>query len=134
MPEFRPFPLGLDNPAGRALDKQHVVGGTGIGVHFAHRHAQPFGQVDTLLVLNRPPGGFQPGVDLLAGFGFEFCVWRDQLNHSLSLSLVTDTARKSPPESGVIVAQTYWKSPTCKTVIFTQVTSRYDTVAQSVTD
>ena len=100
MTEFRPFPLGLDNPAGRAIDKQHVVGGAGVGVHFAHRHARLFSQVDALLVLNRPAGRFQPGVDLLAGFGFEFCVLRDQLNHSLSLSLVTDTAGKFSLKAG----------------------------------
>jgi hypothetical protein len=45
-----------------------------------------------LLVLHRPASRFQFLIDRFPGVGFEFCIWRDQLNHSLSLRFVIDIA------------------------------------------
>jgi hypothetical protein len=50
-----------------------------------------------MLVLNRPSRRNEPGVDFLSGFGFgfEFCVLRDQLYYSLLLCLVLAIAIES---------------------------------------
>jgi hypothetical protein len=49
-------------------------------------------EVQLLLILNAPARRLELGVDLLAGFGFEFRVLRGQFGNSFFLAFVADKA------------------------------------------
>ena len=74
--EIRAFALGLDNAAGFAVDEQHVVRRAGVSVHLTHGDTKRLIKVEALYILDYPACRLKFFVDLFAGFGFEFWVFR----------------------------------------------------------
>lgn len=70
------FAFGFDDAACFALDEEHIVGGSGPGVHFAHGDAVCVGlagaEIEAGSVLKGPAGGLQLSVDFRAGLNFIF--------------------------------------------------------------
>jgi len=62
--------LGFNHTASHALHKQHIIGRTGIGGIFAHRHAYTCRLVELLHILNNPAVLFELQIDLLARLCF----------------------------------------------------------------
>ena len=57
-------------PQAFAIDKQHIISRTRIGVHLANGDAQRLIEVEAFLVLDKPASRDELFIDLLPGFGF----------------------------------------------------------------